>query len=100
MITQIDPHFKDYRFAEKDAKRKTEALKKLGFYTEELEALDVTDQDLEQREMNMKEHYLAPEAISKRLVVLDVDENDYRIRRCPVPLRILKNLGLWKKFNK
>lgn len=77
MVTQIDPHFKDYRFAEKDAKRKTEALKKLGYYTEELEALEVTDQDLEAREMEMKEHYLAPEAISKKLVVFDVDGNDF-----------------------
>jgi mannosyl-oligosaccharide alpha-1,3-glucosidase len=78
MVTQVDPHFKDYRQAEKDEKRKTEALKKLDFKTEDTEHLSEEEKkQMEQRVYEAENHYLAPEVIEKGLVVFDSKGDEF-----------------------
>lgn len=78
MVTQIDPHFKDYRQAEKDEKRKTEALKKLKFKNDILEELTEEDKEaMEKRAYDAENHYLAPELIEKQLAVFDSEGKEF-----------------------
>ncbi|CAI2380529.1 unnamed protein product [Moneuplotes crassus] len=72
LVTIVDPHFKDYRFAEADEKRKTEALKRIQYSNETTEKLTEEEKlSMETLDEEAANHYLAPEAISKGLVVMD-----------------------------
>jgi len=78
MVTQVDPHFKDSRQAEKDEKRKIEALAKLDFHNEVSDILTEEEKkQMEQRVHEAHNHYLAPEVIKNKLAVFDTNGDDF-----------------------